>query len=458
MDGIDVRDDIERRVRVYAVTHAMFDGASRVLVGFSGGADSTALLMLMWRTSGAPVVAVHLNHGLRGAAAACDAAWCAAFCRARGIPFESHDLVVRAARRPGENLEAAARRCRLEFWERHAGAATVVALGHHADDCLEDTLLRLARGANASGATGLRPRRTVCGVRMVRPMLELRRSEIEAYLRACGIDDWRVDATNRDTNLRRNAVRHRLLPLWREIFGGDAGLRRALEAFRQDAECLEAAARAALPGLRDRNALRQMPPAVLQRAVRLLIQDALGRDLVPCRRFMARLSRELERQAPQAVIVPVAAGVALVLDRSGLRIAPAGAPLPAQVWRWRTSPTLELPQAGCTLAAAPGAATTWRRGASDHETFRLADLPEELTVRAWRPGDRMVPFGHRSEKKLKDIFNARGIPPEGRRQVPLVLAGERIIWAAGVHRAEFGRIADAAAEEGVRLSLLRGER
>ncbi|MBO7090465.1 MAG: tRNA lysidine(34) synthetase TilS, partial [Victivallales bacterium] len=239
------------------------DVHGRVFVGFSGGADSTALLILLSQ-AGLDVTAVHFQHGIRGAAAEDDAAWCEQFCAKRKIRFVRENLAVPSNRFRGESVEEAARRLRLEAWRRLVNAdGDAVFLAHHADDALEDLLLRLARGGNCTGLTGLRDERFINGVRFLRPLLDVRKIQLEDFLRSQGVADWRLDATNDDSAYRRNAVRNELLPLMRRIFDGDGGLRQSLRVLRQDADYLETQAEECLKRLTDLESWRQIPMALL---------------------------------------------------------------------------------------------------------------------------------------------------------------------------------------------------
>ncbi|MBO4618664.1 MAG: tRNA lysidine(34) synthetase TilS [Victivallales bacterium] len=209
-------------------------------VGFSGGADSTALLLAMVQC-GWKVTAVHFNHHLRGAESDADELWCRKFCEERHVRLKVFDLWVEQERQPGEGVEECARRLRLEVWKRLVkDECRPIFLAHHADDCLEELFLRLGRGSNASGLTSLRPERELNGLTLCRPFLQLRKRDLEEWLRGQGIDDWRIDHTNLEaSSSRRNAIRSRLLPLVREIFGTDAGFLAALQSLREDADCLE---------------------------------------------------------------------------------------------------------------------------------------------------------------------------------------------------------------------------
>jgi tRNA(Ile)-lysidine synthase len=437
------RDDLEElpcRVAESAARLGLFVGAERILVGFSGGVDSTALLLILLELD-LEVLAVHFNHGLRGDAAAADAAWCERFCRRRGIPFRGERLDVPAHRLPGEGLEEAARRCRLEAWQRLAVAGTVVALGHHGDDCVEELLLRLARGANASGLVGLRPERQLGGVRFVRPLLAWRRAELEAYLRGQGVTDCCEDGSNRDTSLRRNAVRHEWLPQMRRTLGGDGGLFRSLAALRDDADYLEMAAAAAVKDLPATCAVRNLHPALLPRVMRLWLSEQLGREVILRHEAVARLREVLARDLTSACEVPLGDAVVLLVDSQRLRLPQLSPKLRERVWHWKREPELVLPETGgrlrATLVEMPAAGTATEEA---REFFAVEKMPATVIVRSRRPGDRMVPFGRRSSKKLQDVLVDAKIPCEERDGIPVLEADGHVIWVAGVRRAEFGRL------------------
>ena len=459
MSSTDAAEAIRQRVRHFVREHHLLADVDRVLVGFSGGADSTALLLLMSELS-ADVVAVHLHHGLRGADADCDAEWCREFCAARTIQFECHRLDVPRHQRSGENVESTGRRLRLAFWRGRADSRTVVALGHHADDALEDLFIRLVRGSNASGLTGLRPERVLTGVRTVRPLLCLRRNEIEGFLKLCGIQDWRVDRTNRDTSLRRNAVRHEWLPLIRRTVGHDAGLCRALDALRLDADYLESAARGVVDDVGDAEKLRQLHPALLPRALRLWLADRTGSDLVVGCSALERLRAELARRPVRPVEIPISGGIVLVLSHDKLALKHEEMKLQTRPWHWRREPVLELPEVDSTLEASlePIPSGGPVDVAAAEEWFCASDLPDSVAVRAWEPGDWIVSFGSRSRRKLQDVFVDRHVPREQRHALPVIVAGDRIIWVAGVLRAEFGRVAFGQVAEAVRMRWHPGGR
>ncbi len=186
-----------------------------IVTGLSGGADSTALLLVLHYLAprtGCRVMAAHLNHGLRDQADA-DEAWCRDLCAALSLDFvgRSQDIEA-AAREAGVGLEEAGRNARYGFFRRvlEEHGADYVALGHHRDDLSEDVLMRFIRGTGWPGLSGMPghdPQRN-----LIRPFLTLPKSTLKAFLSHLGVT-WREDATNADTAWTRNRVRNELLPL-----------------------------------------------------------------------------------------------------------------------------------------------------------------------------------------------------------------------------------------------------
>ncbi len=191
----------------------------RVLVGFSGGADSVCLLHFLHYLSQEKhfrLAAVHINHGLRGTAAAADARFCKNFCKEQNIDFFLEKVdVKKLAREKKLSPEHAARKARYQAFSKVARkwGATQLALGHHLDDQAETVLLNLLRGTKAKGLAGIPPRRPLCkGVEIIRPLLCITRQEVEDYLKNNHLSHI-TDETNTDETFTRNWIRNTLLPL-----------------------------------------------------------------------------------------------------------------------------------------------------------------------------------------------------------------------------------------------------
>ncbi|MCJ2163862.1 MULTISPECIES: tRNA lysidine(34) synthetase TilS [unclassified Pseudodesulfovibrio] len=187
----------------------------RILVGLSGGVDSTALLCVLHYLSqraGFHVLATHLNHGLRPEATQ-DAIWVKSLCDTLGV--ECHVAaqdVSRLAQKQAVGIEEAGRNARYALYADVCmeNGADYVALGHQLDDLSEDVLMRLIRGTGwpgLSGMAGYDPDRA-----LVRPLLMIPKSTLIAFVTHLGIV-WREDHTNTDLNMTRNRVRNEILPL-----------------------------------------------------------------------------------------------------------------------------------------------------------------------------------------------------------------------------------------------------
>ena len=252
-----------------------------VLVGLSGGADSTALLLaLRWLAPrlGCEVCAAHLDHGLRPES--CDEAEAAQdLCRSLGVPFATSRRDVAAlAADDGLGLEEAARRARYAFLEqaRAECGAQWIAVGHTLDDLAEDVVMRLVRGTGwpaLGGMAGADPER-----RLLRPLLLSARADIEAFLN--GLDaDWIEDASNTDLAFLRNRIRHTVLPLLKRenpLFAEGVG--RLWRQARLDAAWMDAEVEA-LPWAEESgvltlplDALRALPPALRLRACKQALE------------------------------------------------------------------------------------------------------------------------------------------------------------------------------------------
>ena len=195
----------------------------RIGIAVSGGADSTALLALLAscrRELCFDAEVLHVDHAIRPDSAS-DARFVRSLSRRFGLPFHSTRLSI--VRRKGESIEMAARRERLAFFARMTRRLRLdaIATGHHADDVAETFLLRLARGSGPDGLAGLKrisrlsvpagPRGEELPIVFIRPLLDIRDSQLREYLVSQGIP-WREDSTNSDVSIPRNKVRRIVIP------------------------------------------------------------------------------------------------------------------------------------------------------------------------------------------------------------------------------------------------------
>ena len=396
-----------------------------VLVGVSGGADSVALL-LMLLARGCRVTAVHVNHGLRGAASDGDEAFVRALCRDKDVPL----LCYRAQppEHPGEDW---ARRARYGFF-REAMAqsgAEALALAHHRDDQAETLLLHLMRGAGLTGLTAMAEDIMVDGMRILRPLLAMSRAELQAALQAAG-QPWREDESNRDSRYLRNAVRHELLPLMEQLSPGcGARLAAAASLLREDDAALDALCGGFLgkhPGrelpLRD---LADQPEGLRKRILRAWWQREAGKN-------RDERSLSLHQTAALASLLSGGAG-----EKCNL---PGG----WQGYRGWThlhlvspDPPEPPPETPLTLPCTVVGAFTLEETVPCLSDGRVTQaipraMLEGCVLRTRRQGDWIRPYGSSGRQSLQDYFVNRKVDAPFRERVPLMCRGSEVLLAGGV--------------------------
>ncbi len=195
----------------------MFDCCDRVLLACSGGADSVALVRLLDRLSGLfslSLTVAHINHNLRDKASIADQIFVTRFCKSMGTPCVTLSVKISEF---GGTLEERARRIRqsaLEYLRKRVKAESI-ALGHNSGDRAETVLHNLARGSGLAGVSAMKPRNG----RIVRPLLNTTRRELEEYLDELG-QDYVQDESNDDLIFSRNRIRHRVIPELEKVFKG----------------------------------------------------------------------------------------------------------------------------------------------------------------------------------------------------------------------------------------------
>ena len=453
-----VRRSIERDARIPA--------GSRVLAAVSGGSDSVALLRLLLDLApggGFTVAGVgHVNHGLRGISSERDETFCRRLAEGLGLPFESARRDVSAlAGANRTSIEVAAREARYEALAEMAGrlGADLIATGHTRDDQAETFLLRLLRGAGAAGLSGIRPRRDA----LVRPLLPARRHELRQYLESIG-QPFREDASNRDTAIPRNWVRHRLLPLLALRLNGDivevlarqAGVlgdeNGLLDQVSEEAARLVVASGRGGSFTMDRAALLALPRAVARRVVRQSLGQLAGRRFLGAGHVEAVLDLASGWPQGRAVDLPGVRveriGADVVLYSRGR----AGRGAPEAFIRAIAVPgRVDLPECGCAIVARRRRRTAGEtdalqgvKGGPDVAVIDARAARGGLAIRSRRPGDWIQPLGLRGRKKLQDVLVDRRVPRAERDRVPLVVdADDRVIWVAGHLVSHDARVTDS---------------
>lgn len=423
--------------------HRMLEGCSRPLVALSGGADSTALLLLLAELAeerGLSVAAFHLNHMLRGREADRDEAFCASLCESRGIPLHVERVDVAAlARDLHKGIEETARSLRYAAVRRLCTAHhyDCAAFAHNADDNIETLLFRLARGSSLRGMRGIPPLRYEGDCRIIRPLITCEKQLIRDALTERG-QRWVEDSTNGDTTYTRNRIRCEIIPLLKSI---NPALTDSITTFAKaagrDDDALTSLADAHSP-TEGRRALAALPDALLSRLLtRAWDEQKNGGQLTS--RHLDDMMRLLRSDTPRASL-SLPGRVRFTLERDSLSFT-------ADMKQESETPPPVLLREGANRL--PGGALlyafpTAREAAfaKDINTainiYKLA-ISESLDsdkikgavyIRTKEEGDRIFCGG--MHHKVKTLFSDRKIPLARRRLYPILCDEMGILLIPGI--------------------------
>ncbi len=436
----------------------MLEPGQRVVVGVSGGPDSTALALALKAIShsggfGWELHIAHVHHGLRGEEADADASYVEELANKLGAMFHVEQFDVAAnAKKEKISVETAGRLCRYDFFEKVAREvdSQAVAVGHTADDNAETVLQRVLRGAGLKGLAGI-PRKRVISrgseIMVVRPLIECTRGEVEGYLAAQGVSA-RMDASNLETGYTRNKIRNELLPLLEA--GYSASVRESLLRIAHVAEAanelLEAEAERYVGGRKSASIaeLLRLPVAVQMAAVRRMLENAgVAAELVHVQEALALAASP---NPSGRVSLPGNFEAKRSYDELSVREVKDAEARPKPV-------ELSVPGEVCfgefvmRTEEVDGASFSMEEFKATkgplEEAVDASKLGESLVVRTREAGDVFRPLGCAGNRKLKKVLIDRKIPREEREQIPLVVSGDRIIWVVGVGIDEWVKVTHA---------------
>jgi len=409
--------------------------AGPLLIGLSGGRDSTALLDAAWRlrhnrTAGfAQLVAVHVHHGLMPEADDWEQS-CENTCARLEVPLQ----VIRVKVEPsGGGIEEAARNVRYaalaEAAAEHRAAAVLTA--HHLDDRIETFLMQWMRGAGIAGLTGFVAARALSGeAALLRPWLAVPRADIDHYVARRELE-YVDDPSNSEPRLLRGALRAKVLPALRAVRPGFLrGAARSIELLAESAEALQELAQADLAactedapaGMLWLDRLAMLPPG--RRAVTVRAWLAAQRVQVPSRGRLAQvLAQALGSRADARMKVRI--GSQEVRRHGGLLLLRAAQTEyhDEATIHWRGEGEIAVPAWGGVLRFEP----------TDDQGFDAEWLrAEPLQLRGRGGGERFKPHPLRPSKTLKRLFQDAGIAEFERSALPLLWRDGRLIFVAGL--------------------------
>ena len=441
---MSVADPLARLAEVVHASELVAARSSGIAL-VSGGPDSACLAAgLAVVCTPARVEALHLNYDLRESSAR-DEARCRELCAVLRI-----DLHVERPRLAGRNVQAAARDARYEAAERLRDRLGVdwIATGHTRTDLAETVLYRLASSPGRRALLGLPERRD----RIVRPLLAIGRAETRGLAKAASLP-FVDDPTNEDRSFARNRIRAEVLPALEAINpASEQNIAETQAVLADEAALLEALADEAL---RDAGAgvgasamaaagLEQLEPALRRIALQLIAERVAGFQVAMSRAQAAEVWRLAN--GPEGGEVELGRGLSALCEFGMIRFeleAPEAMREP-----------IRLPVPGSRRFGSWDMQAELHRAPVDPAGPEIATLDadllgDELSVRAWRDGDRMRPLGMSGSKSLQDLFTDRRVPRSLRRELPIVIAGEQIAWVAGVAVAEEFRLSAATSRVAV---------
>lgn len=460
------------KIKAYIEKWHMLQSEDCVIVGVSGGADSICLVLVLLelqKTMGFQMVAVHINHGLRGTDADADETFVKQFCMEHGILFESYFADVELfAKKRKQSTEEAGREVRREFFrqalEKHGG--TKVALAHHQDDNAETLFLNLTRGTGLKGLGGIAPKKDC----FIRPLLCVRRREIETYLKEQKVS-YCTDTTNESDKYARNRIRNHVIPYLEEAINPKTveHMNETMEQLRQLQEFLDEQICAVWercvenvgPGFCIKKDGYENEAEVLQQALlkKVLVEVAkCEKDLEAI--HVKQVQELFEKQTGRTVQLPYQMEAKRVYDGIWIGVRKT------QTMQEQDSVVFQKTQSERTFQwrdkvvqckvvdKALFSANTFEK--SDTACFDCAIIKHDICFRTRQEGDYITIHPDGRTQKLKSYFINEKIPQDMRDQILLVAEGHHILWIVGYRQNCLYQIQDNT-ERVLEIKINKGE-
>jgi tRNA(Ile)-lysidine synthase len=463
-DTMKADDLIEKAEKTIRKNSLLAKGDS-VLVGFSGGPDSTCLLYLLHALKEKyqlQICSLYINHNLRPLEVPAEIAFCRKFCEGLGIPFMVESIeVISFGKKYRMNKQEAARELRYQAFGKAAAeiGANKVALAHNGDDQAETLFMRLVRGAGPTGLSGIPVKRD----NIIRPLLEIGREEIEGFLEIRNIVPV-TDSSNLREDYFRNMIRIRLMPVLKQANPNLLqSLTHTMEILREEERYF---------GILVTKTLMKLISRKSQKRIELFLSPMEAMEVVILRRVLRRAISETEGlrgigflhiEDIIALIKSGKNGDRLVLPRN-IRVIREYALLviiseePVRIAEY----TLELPGKAVIVGARQVVTAAMEEKSVQFGDGKLSVLLDAekmnfpLTVRPRRPGDYFYPMGFGRKKKLQDLFVDLKIARDERDSIPIVAFGDDIVWVAGYRADERFKVTETT-KKFVRLGIVQGK-
>jgi tRNA(Ile)-lysidine synthase len=453
---VGMLDEFENEVLKFSRAEQLFGDEDRLLLGVSGGPDSTALMNAFWslRAEGlikSELLCAHLNHRLRGAESEADEEFVVSEANGLGINIVTRRLDVnRYASAYKLSIETAARKWRIETLSEIAkqNGCTCIATGHHKNDNAETIIQRLMRGTGFRGLAGIHPRRKFEeGIYFIRPLLCFTEERIKQYLRGRNLG-WREDSSNLNTEFRRNFIRHYLLPeiqkdcnepIIEQLWRLSCRMRRFQQYLERQVEpqwnklVKLSAGKVSI----DLPAFQLLPEPIKVELVRRTL-SVLGSGEGNLTEGHFERVIELSNQNISNRMLELPDGFTAWREYKKLIFS---APRQDDSGEWiSVGPAVEIKIPGLTQFVNRVIEADVREyNRDDFEKFKIQksdfvewfdydELALPLTVRFRSDGDRFVPLGMENEKKVGQLLTDAQVPQDIRDKVLIISDACKIIW------------------------------
>lgn len=445
---------MKRQVLKTIIENKMFEANDKVIVGVSGGPDSMCLLNILNSLKSElkiEIAVAHINHGLRGEYSDGDEQYVQNYCSENGIAFYSRKIDINSiAQEKDISCETAGRNERYAFFKElmHQLKFQKIALAHNANDQAETVLMRIMRGTGLKGITGIKPVRDKI---IVRPILEVKRDEIEKYCSDNNLTP-RIDKTNFENIYTRNKIRLELIPFMRENFNPEIveALNRLASTLRIDNEYLEQLA------IQKYKYFCEIKPekiiirreafdeniSILTRIIRQALLKKSG-NLINFEKIHIYDIIKIQKQTTGSLLT-LPNRINAINNYGNIEIVCANEKEDEfddfiyklqigenHIEKLDMDISLKLVKKEEILDFNPGRLTKY---------FSYDRINGDIVLRNKRNGDKIIPLGMSGNKKLKNIFIDLKLPREKRNKVPIITFDGEIAWIIGYKMSDIFKI------------------
>ena len=442
---------MQKKIESYMEQHHMVSPGDKVIVGVSGGADSMCLLCVLKNYQEKipfQIIAVHVNHMLRGAAADADEAFVEIYCKEMGITYECFRVPVdKLAKEQKLTTEEAGRIARrdalMKVSEQYGG--TKIALAHHMNDNAETFMLNLARGSALDGLSGIRP---VNGM-YIRPLLCIKREDVEKYLQEQNVS-FCIDETNQEDAYTRNRIRNHVIPyLQKEVNAKTVEhIAASVEELREVREYLELQTHILVEKyVREENgilileALEKEMSMMQRRVIRAAIVKSAEKEKDIESKHVEMIRNLSKKQVGRQVDLPYGIKAIRVYEGILLKKDVAAQELPdkIEIHELKKGERIEVsygewivemqvfPRDGAEMDVPKKTFTKW---------FDYDIIKGTVSIRGRESGDRLVIDESGKTQKLKNFFINEKIPADKRAYIPLIADATQIMWVVGYRQSQ----------------------